>query len=59
MLERLLPKLAKLIELKRAAGRPKDLGAIAELESLLPGEGCSKRSWVLMLAGSGNPAHPG
>ena len=30
--------LAKLIEVKRAAGRPKDLEAIAELESLLPGE---------------------
>lgn len=33
--------------------------AIAALESLLPGEECSKRSWVLMLAGSGNPAHSG
>lgn len=60
--ERLLPTRANLIELiamKRAAGRPKDLEAIAELESLLPGEGCLKRSWVLVLAGSGNPAHPG
>ena len=30
--------LAWLIELKRAAGRPKDLEAIAELASLLPVE---------------------
>ena len=57
--ERLLPTRAKPTAMKRAAGRPKDLEAIAALESLLPGEGCSKRSWVLVLAGSGNPAHPG
>lgn len=36
--ETLLPTRAKLIELKRAAGRPKDLESIAELESLLPME---------------------
>jgi len=31
--------LAKLIEVKRAAGRPKDLDAIAELEALLEERG--------------------
>ena len=57
--ERLLPTLALVIDLRRVAGRYKDWRSKVELESLLPGEGCSKRSWVLVLAGSGNPAHPG
>jgi hypothetical protein len=33
--------LEKLIQLKRAAGRPKDLEAIAELQALLEEAECS------------------
>jgi hypothetical protein len=35
--------LEKLIQLKRAAGRPKDLEAIAELEALLKEQ---QRGWT-------------
>jgi hypothetical protein len=32
-------RLAKLIEVKRAAGRPKDFEALAELQSILDEQG--------------------